>query len=52
MGAQAFGRPPITGAATRINPQILELCETGRERLLQGDKEIPREELAAVCMAR
>jgi hypothetical protein len=50
-GPQTLRRSPIAGAATRVDPQAVQPCETGREWLLETHKEIPREELAAVRVA-
>ena len=48
--AETLWRTPVSGPAARIDPEPAELCEAGRERLLEPDEEIPRQELAAVRM--
>src|ERR1700722_9503272 len=44
-------RSPVTGAAARVDPQVVQLLESGYKRLLQTHEEIPRQELPAVRMS-
>ena len=48
---EPLGRPPVASAAAGVNPQSLQSMQSGRERLLKSDEEIPRPELATVGMA-
>ena len=50
--AQALRRSPIAGAAAYVDPQRVQPMKSGSERLLQAHEKIPRQELAAVRMAR
>src|SRR5262245_2150468 len=50
--AETFRRPPVTGAAARIDPELVQPREPGREWLLETHEEHPRPELTAVRVSR
>src|SRR5262245_30077812 len=50
--AEPRRRTPVAGAPAHIDPQVIQAVQPGSERLLKPHEEIPRPELAAVCMAR
>ncbi len=50
--AQANGRSPVAGSPADIDFHAVEFVKAGNERLVEADHVVPREELAAVGVAR
>src|SRR5262245_8609228 len=49
---QPLGRAPVSGAAARVDPQVLQPVQSGRKRLEPLDEQVPREKLSAMRVAR